>query len=95
MCLMVCRRCVCVCVCVRVRVQNIPFLEIKANIRINSSSSFRFGDATVKSLGMIVLELYTHDTVAYIPVLMDIVSVHVPHLMGLDILDENNFRKTT
>ena len=80
------RVCVCVCVCVLIE-QNIPFLEIKANIRINSSNSFRFSDATVKSLGMIVLELYTHDTVAYIPVLMDIVSVHVPHLMGLDILD--------
>ena len=54
---------------------------------ISSNSSFRFGDVTAKSIEMVEIELQTPPYVHYIPVLMDIVSVDVPGLLGLDVLD--------
>ena len=62
--------------------------------RISSSSSFRFGDVTVKSLGMVELELSTPDGITSIRVLMEIVPVNLPPLLGLNFSMENNFMQT-
>jgi len=55
--------------------------------RMPSTSSFRFGDTVVKSLGMVELALKTPAPRRPIAVLLDIVPVDVPALLGLDVLD--------
>ena len=55
--------------------------------RMPSGNTFKFGDVTVKSLGMIELDLKTPAPRRPIPVLLDIVPVDVPALLGLDVLD--------
>ncbi len=54
---------------------------------ISSQNSFRFGDVTVRSLGMVEIALDTPPNVSNVPVLIDIVPVDVPPLLGLDVLD--------
>lgn len=62
-------------------------LGVKRITRLSSNNSFRFGDVTVCSQGMIEIELKTPSHVAKIPVLMDIVPIDVPALVGFDVLD--------
>ena len=50
--------------------------------------SFRFADATFKSLGRVDIPLATPTGVGNIYVPMDVVSADVPGLLGLDILDK-------
>ncbi len=57
---------------------------------MQSVSSFRFGDFTVKSLGVVEIHLEVPSHGHSIPVLMDIVPVYVPELLGLDVLDSEN-----
>ena len=47
---------------------------------IKSLNSFRFGDVTVKSLGMVEIALDAPATTRHIHVLMDIVPVNIPAL---------------
>ena len=54
---------------------------------IPSQNSFRFGDVTVRSLGMVEIELLTPSNEPNIPVLLDVVPLNVPALLGIDILD--------
>lgn len=58
--------------------------------RMSSANYFRFGDTTVKSLGMIEIDLRVPSPRRSIPVLMDIVPVDIPALMGLDVLDSES-----
>ena len=58
--------------------------------RINSRSSFRFGDVAVPSQGLIEIALDTPPNVRPIYVLMDIVTVDIPALLELDVLDGEN-----
>ena len=55
-----------------------------------SSRYFRFGDVVVKSLGLVEVALDTPQNAPNIMVLMDIVSVNIPALLGLDVLDNES-----
>ena len=55
--------------------------------KIPSGNSFRFGDMTVPSMGILELWLKVPSPRRPIPVLVDIVAVNVPALLGLDVLD--------
>ena len=55
--------------------------------RIHSQRLFRFGDVTVRSLGLIEVAQQTPAPRRPIPILLDIVSVDIPALLGLDVLD--------
>lgn len=52
-----------------------------------SSTTFRFGDGKYESLGKLAIRIPTPNK-SYIPLLIDVVSADVPHLLGLDRLDE-------
>ena len=54
---------------------------------LRSANSYRFGDVTVRSIGLVEIALATPPRIPAIPVLMDIVPVNVPALLGLDVLD--------
>ncbi len=54
---------------------------------IVSHNSFRIGDVTVKSLGMVEIVLDTPSNDPNVLVLKDIVPIDVPALFGLDVLD--------
>ena len=54
---------------------------------LTSTNSYRFGDVTVQSQGLVELVLATPNSFPDINVLMDIVPVNVPALLGLDVLD--------
>ena len=58
--------------------------------RCSSHNSFRFGDVVVNSLGMIEVALATPPSVPDIIVLIGIVTVNVPALLGLDVLDSES-----
>ena len=65
----------------------LQYIGQKSIPRMRSTNSFRFGDVTVHSLGMVEIALATPLNIPNIPVLMDIVPVNVPALLGLDVLD--------
>ena len=54
-----------------------------------STKSFRFADATYKSLGRLDLPLATPNGVTNIDVTLDVVAADVPTLLGLDVLDHH------
>ena len=60
----------------------------KKSIRTpKSTNSYRFGDVTVHSQGIVELALETPGSLPNINVLVDIVPVNVPGLLGLGVLD--------
>ena len=62
-------------------------LEKKGIPRIKSRNFFRFGDVTVPSQGLIEIALDTPPNFRPIHVLMDIVTVDIPALLEVDVLD--------
>ena len=56
---------------------------------VRNGRVYRFDDMSAKSLGLIELAIATSDNITPIHFLMDVVSVDIPALLGLDIMDGN------
>ena len=54
----------------------------------SSNRLFRFGDQTIKLIGMIECSLQTSRHIEAIPVLLDILPVIIQAFLGVDILDD-------
>ena len=52
-----------------------------------SDKFFRFGDTSVKSLGVIELRLETQEHIPDTPVFLDVVPLNMPAFLDLDVLD--------
>ena len=59
---------------------------------IDSESDFKFGDTLIRPRGMVELMLPTSGSTLGIPVILDVIGFEISPLLGLNVLDWNNFR---